>query len=291
MKQNDVWFVSRMRYRIPIPGFGGSFAWLKAIDEVDDAAVAIEDAAVFVHGFGGDPFYTWALFQDMVDRDSAWDRTDVYFFAYDSVGNRIRTSANRLVEFVDQTCSGTSPGIVGPGPRRIIRREGSPYRALTLVGHSEGGLVIRNAVVELITDIALGRESSSHLMTDAAVRLFAPAIAGASLAGWLGAAQGFPGLHALIRARTGASAAYKDMQEHSTVVTQTRQRTVDLERDPATNYAALTADILWADNDKVVTMARYPHDREAIEPNKKHGQVCKPGLEYDRPMEVVLRGV
>jgi len=270
------------RYAVPIPEFVESFAWIPAQS-------GVTKAAIFVHGFGGSPFGTWALFHEMVANDSWWDQVDTYFFNYDSVRNRIAASAHRLTGFVDSIFIGGSPGLVGGSQESVIREEGDDYEDLYLVGHSEGGLVIRNAVIEKATDVEQGRASSDHPLLTAHVRLFAPAIAGASLTGLLGSIQEFPGLRSLVAAFTGRSAAYKDMQETATAVIETRRETVAMaERH---GFPGLSAHIVWAEADSVVTIKRYPIDSQRFEPDRTHRNICKPNAAYTSPMEVVRNGV
>src|ERR1700730_7876593 len=78
--------------------FPGSFALIAPTQFV-------ESAIVFVHGFGGDACGTWNDFHLMIDEyewNSLFAATDLFFFQYSSVWERIHSSADRLLTFLDK---------------------------------------------------------------------------------------------------------------------------------------------------------------------------------------------
>src|SRR5467141_1852685 len=128
-------------------------------------AVDVDTAVIFVHGFLGTPEGTWLNFPDAIcsQRDPnylRWSKCDVFFFSYRSFRDDITESAQALLKFIRAVFPQPSDSIFKipqrvAGVRALLDvTKGKPtYKELVLVGHSEGGIVIRRAV-----DIAYGRE-------------------------------------------------------------------------------------------------------------------------------------
>ena len=148
-----------MHFFADIPDFPDSCARLS---EAEDPNTAI----VFVHGFLGDPTKTWTDFQTLIDVTPVeiphWERSDLYFYGYRSVGDPIQRNAQLLVEFLRQIFPQPNsewferlidqhPGKALLELARVCLRE-SPYRYsnLILIGHSEGGLILRSAIAEIV---------------------------------------------------------------------------------------------------------------------------------------------
>lgn len=147
-----------MHFYADLPDFADCCAQLSDAESVDTAVV-------FVHGFMGDRTKTWTDFQTLVDdiphEIPHWERSDLYFYSYRSVGDPIQFNAKRLVEFLQHVFPQPNsewferlldqhPGKPLLDLERICLRE-SPYRYsdLVLVGHSEGGLILRSAIAEV----------------------------------------------------------------------------------------------------------------------------------------------
>jgi pimeloyl-ACP methyl ester carboxylesterase len=267
--------------------FEGSFAMLSLYPNV-------QRAIVFVHGFGGDSHGTWAQFQLLVDElDSArteFAEIDLYFFQYHSVWERVVSSANRLQKFlailiptIDLTHFTFDLGpVTAPEPDQaeqvsqlVVPFPGTrAYDRVTLVGHSEGGVVLRTMILEQLTNQAL---------LNCRLALFAPAIAGYKPAGLLGAISNFPGFSLLLEAVLVASPAYQDLKDK-----------VDLDRLRSKTEAvhdkghAFCADILWGRNDHVVKPQKYDCDEQDFEPCN-HTQICKPSEQYLKPIDHVKK--
>ncbi len=118
------------------------------------------------------------------------------------------------------------------GRAHAYRGESFEYEQLTLVGHSEGGLLLRRVIVraaELDAAIDTFMEESLHKQATkpapdgilkAKMRLFAPALGGDMQSGILGVLTSLPVIsHAL-----SASAAKKGMDQGSPSVTEARKR-------------------------------------------------------------------
>ena len=151
-----------LHVEVPLAFDSGSYALLS-----EDSSTDI--AVVFVHGFGGHPEKTWRNFQELVDSLSGmfplWQRCDLYFFKYHSVSAQIKDSSRSLRAFLDR---------VFPCPPRdmfeiraedqpsflrrddsapiMLRDGGLRYRALVLCAHSEGALVVRYTVLNIVKE-------------------------------------------------------------------------------------------------------------------------------------------
>ncbi|HEV3333225.1 MAG TPA: hypothetical protein VG096_19695 [Bryobacteraceae bacterium] len=122
----------------------------------------VETAVVFVHGFLGDPTATWLNFHGLVDdfphEFPWWQNCDMLFFNYDSVANPIQISSDRLMRFLtaiypEPTRSSEDVGYQQAGfadTLRRIRGDNFRYSRLVLVGHSEGAVVIRQMVLNIM---------------------------------------------------------------------------------------------------------------------------------------------
>ncbi|MGA8491931.1 MAG: hypothetical protein WB711_16005, partial [Terriglobales bacterium] len=147
-------------------------------------------AVIFVHGFYGHPEKTWLQFQTLMDGVESsgmfpWWRTyDSYFYSYDSK-RQIGSNTSDLLDFIDAVFPSPSWNKIGAnGIEDLVRR----YDSLVLVGHSEGGVLIRSAILRRIqiNDQAGDAPLPYDGILDAHLRLFAPALWGALISGWKG---------------------------------------------------------------------------------------------------------
>jgi pimeloyl-ACP methyl ester carboxylesterase len=280
-----------------IPGFKWSIAYLSSANTSD-----VDRAIVFVHGFSGSARSTWSDFLSLVDDKQTsqwWEATDLYFFDYwwDSIFKRIPKNTNTFERFLEYVFPKPPQELFEAAEMTL--RPAFEYKYLTLVGHSEGGLIVRKVILNVAdTDTRLDKYMRDRMVTPmkepdpegievAQLRLFAPALGGESLTGPLGiithCAVIAPFLH--------ASAAKTGMAETSSSVTTPRSST-----DRYTDHLAMEcfrAHILWADNDAIVNGERYRKDAECknLPPGTNHVTVCKPSKKYQRPLTFVESGV
>src|ERR1700733_10914363 len=140
-----------------------------------------DTAVIFVHGFLGDARGTWLNFQEMIDsyvlRFPHWSTADAYFFSYESFLQSITDSAEELLSFTHKIFP-KPPGWLFSVPAVIrhipgfslIALKKRTYKRLILVGHSEGAVVIRRAIV-----VAYKRTGGKDPILGANLALFAPA--------------------------------------------------------------------------------------------------------------------
>ena len=151
-------------FRSSIPGFEDSYAMLSESE-------AAETAVVFVHGYGGNARGTWLQFQTLVDvfvdQFPWWEHCDLFFFAYDSISSPIKVSSTRLLSFLSTIYPRPKRTLFQTRPLRdfsylsadfsvtAFRKVDHLYKRLLLIGHSEGCVVIRKAVLDTAHAIAL----------------------------------------------------------------------------------------------------------------------------------------
>jgi pimeloyl-ACP methyl ester carboxylesterase len=259
----------------------------------------VETAIVFVHGFGGDALGTWDEFQMMVD-DTDWisyfSGSDLFFFQYSSVWERIQSSTDRLLTFLDKVIF--QPDISNfTVPIDVVRADEPvqadqveavntisalpserQYRQVFLVGHSEGGVVIRNGIKDKL--------SGNSPILKCQLVLFAPAIGGYAPAGFLGTLANWPFLGTILDAVLQAAPAYQDLQDND-LLKEIRRKTERKDREATKakdkSKPALAAYIVWGRKDRVVKPKKYDQDSEGFE-DRNHVGVCKPTASYFSPL-------
>lgn len=270
--------VSRLSRRIP-ESSDPSFALVSTSANVDCAAV-------FVHGFGGHPDKTWRSFPDLIRTDPRWANTDAYFFAYSSIDDEISLSADYLRSFISSVAPQPPAAIYEITAQRgliSIRDFPGEYSRLKLIGHSEGGVVIRTAVLEAVKRCAASPSATAfcdELLALAEVSLFAPAIAGARLAGNLGRVLNTVGVRAAWRTFNGGSPACQELEPTSTLLRTLREDTTHFAEATA-GMPALKARIIWAHRDEIVSSIPYRHDVSWRSLRTTHSTVCKPSSHSD----------
>lgn len=280
-----------------VPGFKKSIAYLSSANSED-----IDRAVVFVHGFSGDAKSTWADFLSLVEDKATsrwWETADLYFLNYwwDSIFQRIPKNTNTFRRFLEYVFPKPPQELFEAAEMSL--RPSFEYKELTLVGHSEGGLIVRKVILDVADmDVRLDLYMRNRLLTPmnepdpegievAKLRLFAPALGGEAL-------TGLPGIithSAIIAPFLHASAAKSGLSETSSSVTTARSST-----DRYTDHLAMgcfRAHILWADNDAIVNGERYRKDPVCSNnpPGTSHVTVCKPNGKYQRPLTFVEKGV
>jgi pimeloyl-ACP methyl ester carboxylesterase len=262
---------------------------------------SVERAVVFVHGFNGSARDTWTDFLSLVDEPGAgewWAASDLYFFDYQwaSVFSQLINNTLGLYKFIRATFPNPTDLL---GKENPFRDRSFQYRELMLVGHSEGGLLLRKAILEAaqreqnlqsFLDSNKSGESEPPLamgLLMAHMRLFAPALGGEMLTGLFGIVASLP----IISNFLVSSAAKRGMSPSSAAVTEARKQT-DRYADKLP-YDCFRAHIIWAENDLVISAEKYEKDKQCLNFPKgtSHTSVCKPTQSYPLPLEFVELGV
>src|SRR5262249_501499 len=214
-------------------------------------------------------------------------KRDLFFFTYRSFRNGIETSARSLLSFLElifPSPPGNILSILGSvrAPESLLSLN-SPARAysqLVMVGHSEGGLVIRKAVV-----IA---EKEPNPISKAKLVLFAPAISGVKPAGFKGMLMQLSPTSWIALPFLHKSFAYRDMTSpefRKDVIDDTVEaRTVHPE------HVALWAKLVFGSKEDVVEPVKWPKDDQVPEEvGQNHLSICKPKSKYDNPITFITK--
>jgi hypothetical protein len=211
-----------------------------------------------------------------------WRECDMFFYGYDSVSAQIWPNASDLLCFISHVFPLPTWERVGG-----TSKERRSYKHLVLVGHSEGAVLIRAAVLERIQSHDSSESACIDPLLSACLCLFAPALYGALVTGWKGAVLKVPFLGDLVESCLNRSPAYQQLRADSTILDGIRRDTEHLaERFPT--VPALRARNLCARDDEFAAignlMTDYPTEYES---GHTHTSVCKPSRSYLRPLAFV----
>jgi pimeloyl-ACP methyl ester carboxylesterase len=247
-------------------------------------------AVIFVHGFWGCPEKTWIQFQTLMDTAQHgapwWAAHDAFFYAYDSEA-QLGPNVASLLSFIGSVYPIPQWSKLG-GDRDLVARK---YKTLILVGHSEGGVLIRAAILRRIQELEGKHWGHDEIQSDpilkANLRLFAPAFWGSLFSGYAGVLLRVPVFRTMVESRLHKSAAYKQLAGESPLLQDLRDRTVRKAKEyPA--MKALRAWNLFPEKDKIVTAEALEIDPPAeFEKGQTHSSICKPNPKYLKPLTFV----
>jgi hypothetical protein len=233
---------------------------------------------VFVHGFGGHPSTTWGDFPIVIGAEKSWARTDAIFYAY-SHASKLDSIQNNTADFLRFL------QLVYPTLRVLHDSDGElvrTYDELILVGHSEGGVLIREAVSKVVS-APLHRLKS---IVNSRLSLFAPAHFGFSPVGITGALLTLGLIGAIKRFAVALSPAATEMEEK--VYLEGLRDIIKFQYGADPSIKALSAHVLYGRDEKTVVRMYMPQDCcHDPEPERDHTGICKPTFAYLRPLQIV----
>lgn len=257
---------------------------------------------IFVHGFDGNPRGTWVDFGGLIEQVGAqrsfWSVCDLLFYAYKS-RDQIRPLAEQFAEFLTSVATAKENTIIGsdyalPSSERLTLgvpadlsglRGKEPYKSLILVGHSTGAVIIRETLRLIVTQTP--KENLNPLIVMSCLRFFAPAHLGVLAAGTLGLVQKLPILDRIAGAYLGSNPLFQNLSHDSPTILDLRKATEELYAK--NQYPALKASSLFGQHEEIVFVGGYSHDEVLpTEPDHSHTTICKPTLNYMKPLEFVI---
>jgi pimeloyl-ACP methyl ester carboxylesterase len=292
--------MSHVRVKLEHPSFDdlvdkNSFAFLTE----EEARRAV----VFVHGYGGNPSGTWSQMPQCIENDKGWKNTDAYFIGYNSRGDEVMKIAEQIAAFILAICPVPPTDLFRVAALKSaakpfwLRSGTTKYSEIYLVGHSLGGVVVRAAIVDMLRN-GLARSGSNDiskltearsLACHAKLRLFAPAVGGARLAGLIGFFASLPILSAIVKAYRGWSPSFTELGPENQLLNTLRNQTEGY-TNQYPELAALRASIAWADDDDIVQGMSYMYDATTRIRNTNHTTVCKPSTRFRAPFTFVNNG-
>jgi len=252
----------------------------------------VDTAVILVHGFHGDQEKTWRQFQRLIGQYEDFDSWDAYFVGYPSTREQIAATAYNLTRFIRRVYprppSEVFERAVSNTSTIRLRDDVTEYTRLVLVGHSQGGAVIRKAVLEAAKEALRAGSVEVDPICHAELVLFAPALFGMFLSGWKGFAAATSAWK-VVGPVLSRSPSYKELQPNSEFLTRLENETVQLASDNHEKVAAFAARIAWAARDKIVQGGqRYQCDPEYIFLAEDHSGICKPNSVFPDPVLFVL---
>lgn len=275
----------------------------------------VESAVIFVHGFFGDETKTWLDFQSLIDETAshaAWSGSDLFFFKYSSVWAHIVANSFLLEKLIAdlyptpnpdlfrvKLTSGWAKKLAGGQDEVSLLPAARAYKRIKLVGHSEGAVVIRQALLSRIQGMTHaagqttgavtveGGASKAAPVIDGTLSLFAPALFGYRPSGWLGALARSPVIGDLVDwVFSSTSAAYQDLKDPGGLLAKIETQTKPL----VAEHPILKADILWGAKEHVVKQGQYEADKIVdVIAGGTHTSICKPTRGFLTPLEFVQR--
>jgi len=238
-------------------------------------------AVVFVHGFSGDPIKTWSDFHILLPAAQQCVGRDLYFYGYDGLRANMTSSAALFRDFLDRLFEQPGKIVNRNLPSDAQRKENFQYMELVLVAHSLGAVITRRALLDLTL---LGRPwlSKTRLV------LFAPAHMGASVAdlAWE-TVSNFRFLRFFGAVARFESPLIDQLKPGSPELTALLSETQIACQNGANSHLKARK-VVIAEYERIVRNDRFASDPPPVTiPDTEHTTVCKPRVDFLRPVQLL----
>jgi len=274
---------------------------------------------IFVHGFDGGPTTTWVDFRGMMRHDgnqiAFWRDCDLFFYSYVS-SDQIPALAEQFLDFLTSVAAvkgqdlsdseyplpSSKDYVLGSRPELAKLRGEDPYEALILVGHSTGAVIIRKAIEDRIKTVLKDHPDSAKwessigdgavasydlLIAKSSLRFFAPAHLGFLGAGKLGAAKQIPIIDRIVGIHLESKPLFHNLKHDCPTLVDLRASTEKL-YEKHKQLRAFKATMLFGTHEEIVYQGGYDHDDLLpTVPGHYHSSICKPNVDYLKPVEFV----
>jgi len=260
----------------------------------------VDTAIIFVHGLGGKPTSTWTNFQGLVDDYSdkypLWITSDMFFFSYESIRTPIRSNAVLFGDFVELVWEGKWRGVDSPST-------GAGYKDLILVGHSEGGVIIRRLILDRFEAVsrkvkdqydeadpatlrtAMKAAFASDFILASYLRLFAPACRGVNFSTWIGFLMSFS---KLVSALSTSFLVRNELERDSPVLLSLQAGTESAHAE-FRKVRSLYTEPIFGVPDQVVYTESYKEEALKFDHGFDHFSICTLSHEHLTPLEFVKK--
>jgi pimeloyl-ACP methyl ester carboxylesterase len=239
-------------------------------------------ALIFIHGFRGHPITTWSEFKPLLLQDPFYWDYDLFFYNYDSQFTVAQTSGYFLEKLLDEIYETPLALIKESGPRNELerRKKDFKYQKITLVAHSLGAVVSREAQLQAAKHNHKWVELSSLIF-------YAPAHNGArDVDNFSRLYMPIPIFRWFLKSKM-VTLDDLDMTKTTCRLHQLIKEVEQLQVGKTTHYS-IAKHVAAAHHEYVVNNANFLKDPSAVPiPSTDHKSVCKPNPDFLPPFNTL----
>jgi pimeloyl-ACP methyl ester carboxylesterase len=238
---------------------------------------------IFVHGFGGDALTTWEQFVSLwPEKHAGWD---LAFFGYPSLAFNVEEHTISFLNFLNLVLASPADTVNRTikelfAYRSNLRREPNfGFSRIVLVAHSMGAVICRRALIQ---------HKDSPWVSNTKIILFAPAHKGAKPLMFFEALTAINWGSAFGAGLKFFIPPLKDLKEGSDVLLKLEEKITHIvlggRKEPF-----VASRVVHAMPDWIVHNALFASDPDPEQVFKTtHRKVCKPQLDWERPLKNVI---
>ena len=232
---------------------------------------------IFIHGFKGDALKTWNNFPQYIGINKEFSSADIIFYGYDSLFTQVANSGLSFCEFIESFTKSNWELI--PDSFAKSRKKEIRYNDITIISHSLGALVCRQALIE-------GKMRQYIWYEKTRMVLYAPAHHGNRLQSKLKAAFAKFGMIAdcILAGMETRIVTLDDLDPKSIIIAQQKDAVNEACRKDDRSLCARA--VFWCPTDLVVLNAPYGQDPPAMHIDQcNHLSICKPSSNNLEPLD------